>query len=114
MQIVSQADNLHEMSKPIFRENIINLSSAEFIHSTVSVKIGITFTWNRKDEVDEWSDEIWCCFRPKIISHQYWKQQAVGLSIYLDLELRLINEKDTYTDVKKEMLGKLLCWIQMF
>ena len=43
MQIVSLGDNLHEISNPIFWENvqknIIYLSSAEFAHSTVSVTL---------------------------------------------------------------------------
>ena len=34
MQIVSLGHNLPEMSNPIFRENIINLLSAEFGHIT--------------------------------------------------------------------------------
>ena len=40
MQIVFIGDNLHEKSKPIFwekKKNIINLTSAEFAHSTLSV-----------------------------------------------------------------------------
>ena len=40
MQIVSNGDNLHEMSNSVFRENkknIINLLSAELAQSTVKV-----------------------------------------------------------------------------
>ena len=45
MQIVSYGDNLHEVSDPIFKEdikNVINLSSAESAHSVVSVNTGTT------------------------------------------------------------------------
>ena len=40
MQIVSNGDNLHEISNPVFMENkrnIINLSSAEFVWRVVIV-----------------------------------------------------------------------------
>ena len=35
MQIVSIGDDLHEMSDPFFWENIISLSSAEFVRRVV-------------------------------------------------------------------------------
>ena len=42
MQIVSNGDNLHEISNPVFwgkkEKNIINLSSAEFALRVVKVK----------------------------------------------------------------------------
>ena len=47
MQIVSKRDNLHGLSVPVFlgkKKNIIDLSSAEFAHSMVSVKGLITTT----------------------------------------------------------------------
>ena len=41
MQIVSNGDNLHEMSNPVFlekkSENFINLSSAEFAQRMIKV-----------------------------------------------------------------------------
>ena len=42
MQIVSNGDNLHEMSNPVFREikkKIINLSSAELVKGVVKVML---------------------------------------------------------------------------
>ena len=45
MQIVSNGDNLHEMSNPIFlwkiRKKIMNLSSAEFAHTVVKDSINL-------------------------------------------------------------------------
>ena len=41
MQIVSNGDNLHEMSNPVSgknKKNIINLSSAEYAQRVVKVK----------------------------------------------------------------------------
>ena len=41
MQIVSNGDNLHEILNPVFwknKNNIINLSSAEYAHRLVKVK----------------------------------------------------------------------------
>ena len=41
MQIVSNGENLHEMSKPVFwenKENIINLSPAELAQRVIKVK----------------------------------------------------------------------------
>ena len=41
MQIVSNGDNLHEMSNPVFwenKKNIINLSSAELAQKSVKFK----------------------------------------------------------------------------
>ena len=43
MQIVSNGDNLHEMSDPVFWKNIINLLSAEFAQRVVMVKE----VWNK-------------------------------------------------------------------
>ena len=38
MQIVSLRDNLHEISKPVFWENFVNLSFAELAQRVVMVK----------------------------------------------------------------------------
>ena len=46
MQIFSLGDNLYEVSEPFSRvnkENVINLSSAEFVHNIVSVNIRCHF-----------------------------------------------------------------------
>ena len=45
MQIVSNGNNLHEMSNPVFlgknKKNIINLPSAEFAHRVINVKVTV-------------------------------------------------------------------------
>ena len=44
MQIVSQGDNLHDMSNDIFWENkkkVINLSSTEFAQIVVDVNVSV-------------------------------------------------------------------------
>ena len=45
MQTVSNGDNLHEMSEPVFEKknekNIINITYAEYAYRVVKVKMGV-------------------------------------------------------------------------
>ena len=43
MQIISNGDNLHEMSTPVFLEKYFNMSAADFTQSATSLKTTMVY-----------------------------------------------------------------------